>query len=1263
MNYPIDAEFAGDISGLSPTVFAVASQISFGRSSYATVHTPFLGTSLNVAPYSNNVCWAFLVGGSGNFTPPPPPVCTSCPITGWSNTITTPGNNNGTFCNATDDYTTATIKVSHLSCASITGSKQFSVIFDPGGANVSYGPFNYTSGGVETDVTINIPYGTSNSTMVNVVDASFPCNITHGLSIPGGQYLGEKETVPPSITCPAAQTICTNILPNYTTSATVSDNCTPSNNITVTQSPAVGTTVSGAVTVTLTATDAAGNQSTCSFIVTAGDTQKPTIVCPANQILNLDASCNATLPDYRSLLTVSDNCTATGSLVITQSPAAGTLVNSKGAIVITFTVADAANNTNTCTITVDKKDITAPVINCNQGNISVNNTTNQCGAFVSFPRPTASDNCSGGAFNFFNAGEPNNAGSEDHLQFYSSGTWNDLNSGNSLRYIVEVNSLIATAFSGYTSIGQFGGHTYYFSNGTNNWFAARTAAQSIGGDLASINTLQEDQFLAPYGGSTWVGGYQDHSDPSYVEPGNASQNFGGWKWVDGTKLGAGQITITQIGGLASGSLFPIGTTKVIWQATDESNNSSTCSFDVTVTDNQKPVITCAANITHASDAGVCTYSFTPATPAASDNCPGVTVSGVRSDAAALNAPYPFGVTTITWTAKDASNNTSSCTQTITVTDTEKPVIVNLPASFTINALNNNCSNLVGWTKPTATDNCGVASIVSNDLTFESLGYSLLSVGVNTITYTATDIHGNTTTASFTITVVDNQAPIITGCPGNITVNAAQGRCDNVVNWNPPTASDNCPGVSLSTNHISGEAFPVGATLVTYTATDHAGLTTTCSFTVTVVDNQLPLIVCPANINQTNDAGKCGAAISIATATATDNCPGVSVAGVRSDGLPLTADFAVGTTTIIWTATDAHSNTASCTQTITVTDDESPVITCPITFTNTANTGVCSYSFTPATPVATDNCPGVTVNGVRNDGQPLSAAYPVGTTIITWTATDAHSHSVSCTQNIVITDDENPVINCQSNITHTADAGTCTYSFVPATPAATDNCPGVTVSGTRSDAQPLNAPYPSGTTTITWTATDAHNHSVSCTQTVTVTDNEKPVIVCPAPQSISLDANCSAVLPNYTSLLTVSDNCTATNALVITQSPAAGTAINATGTMTVTFTVKDAANNTSTCSIIVTKKDVTPPVITCVPSISVNNDPNNCGAVVTFTTPTATDNCGGGLSGKAKVLVVAAAYQPWIVEVQSKLVATGQFTTVDIFNAQTGTPSPKSPSST
>jgi len=79
-----------------------------------------------------------------------------------------------------------------------------------------------------------------------------------------------------------------------------------------------------------------------------------------------------------------------------------------------------------------------------------------------------------------------------------------------------------------------------------------------------------------------------------------------------------------------------------------------------------PLITCPGGITKYTDSGQNTATVNPGTPIATDNCGSVTVTGVRSDGKPLNAPYPLGITVITWTAKDAANNSASCAQSIAI---------------------------------------------------------------------------------------------------------------------------------------------------------------------------------------------------------------------------------------------------------------------------------------------------------------------------------------------------------------------------------------------------------------------------------------------------------------------------------------------------------------------------------------------------------------------------------------------------------------------
>jgi len=383
VNYPLQSEHAGSITGLSNTVFATTG--NYARGSYAIVTTPFLGTTLSVQPYSSNVCWAFLVGGSGNFTPPPPPVCTACPITGWSNTTGTPSNN-GTLCNVTDDYLPATITVNHLSCASITSGGQFNVIYDPSGANVSYGPYNFTTG-ISTNVSINLPYGVSSSTQLSVVSA-FPCTVTHGLSVPGGSFNGVAETVPPTITCPAAVTVnadngsCAATNVNLGTPATA-DNCGVAS---VTNNAPSGFQ-HGNTTVTWTVTDINGNTASCTQQVTVVDNQNPTITCPADVTVNADnGTCAATNVALGAPVT-NDNCGVAG---VSNNAQASYNV---GTTVVTWTVTDVNGNTATCTQNVTVVDNQNPTITC-PASVTVNADNGACAATgVSLGTPTTGDNC------------------------------------------------------------------------------------------------------------------------------------------------------------------------------------------------------------------------------------------------------------------------------------------------------------------------------------------------------------------------------------------------------------------------------------------------------------------------------------------------------------------------------------------------------------------------------------------------------------------------------------------------------------------------------------------------------------------------------------------------------------------------------------------------------------------------------------------------------------------------------------------------------
>src|SRR5258707_8838031 len=117
---------------------------------------------------------------------------------------------------------------------------------------------------------------------------------------------------------------------------------------------------------------------------------------------------------------------------------------------------------------------------------------------------------------------------------------------------------------------------------------------------------------------------------------------------------------------------------------------------------------------------------------------------------------------------------------------------------------------------------------------------------------------------------------MSGCAANISIAVGGLSCSAIVNWTSPTASDNCSMGSFTSNHNSGDTFPVGITTVTYNAVDAAGNSATCSFTVKVIENVAPVITnCPSSANVFVNAS-CKFTIPAYTATVTDNCGGATL---------------------------------------------------------------------------------------------------------------------------------------------------------------------------------------------------------------------------------------------------------------------------------------------------------------------------------------------------------------------------------------------------
>jgi hypothetical protein len=463
------------------------------------------------------------------------------------------------------------------------------------------------------------------------------------------------------------------------------------------------------------------------------------------------------------------------------------------------------------------------------------------------------------------------------------------------------------------------------------------------------------------------------------------------------------------------------------------------------------------------------------------------------------------------------------------------------------------------------------------------------IGVTEVLWTVTDADGNSATAIQKVTVTDNEKPHISRRQKIGVVNDP-GQCGAVVKLMPPSVFDNSYA-PVTLTHNGPVFFPVGSLRIIWTATDIYGNSDTSTQMITVIDNELPTIS-TTDIQVSSEPGKCGAAVNLGTPVAADNCGVVTI----SNDAP--AFFPTGTTLVHWTVTDKVGYTNTTTQTVVVTDNESPVIVSPASITVNNTPGKCGANLVLTAPAVSDNC------GVAGITGNAPAFFPTGSTVVTWTAIDINGNQSSATQTITVKDVEAPVLaGIPANVIVSCGS-------IPAlpSPTATDNCttsPSISFSqvSTQSSDVTKSASY-NYTITRTWIAKDAGNNTSSGTQVITVQDKTAPVITVPLNISVGNSLNVCGATVNYT--VSASDNCG--SPVTFTYSKTSGSVFSS-GTTTVTVTAKDASGNTSTKSFTVTVTDTQKPSVTAPSDISTTVTTSSSKATVNIGTPLASDNCG------------------------------------------------------
>jgi gliding motility-associated-like protein len=195
--------------------------------------------------------------------------------------------------------------------------------------------------------------------------------------------------------------------------------------------------------------------------------------------------------------------------------------------------------------------------------------------------------------------------------------------------------------------------------------------------------------------------------------------------------------------------------------------------------------------------------------------------------------FAQGKTTVTYSATDASGNTSTCSFVVNVMDSTPPILVDCPANIVLTT--DACRAPVEWSAPKSND-CDLSAINGSHNPGD-----LFPIGTTRVTYKASDILGNVSTCGFDVTVKNSSAPVISNCPVNIHLEAnTHGNAS--ATWIEPTVTAQCDEVTLTNSHRPGDVFELGTTEVAYTVTDDSGNRSYCRFNVVVSEPRIKIDV-------------------------------------------------------------------------------------------------------------------------------------------------------------------------------------------------------------------------------------------------------------------------------------------------------------------------------------------------------------------------------------------------------------------------------------
>lgn len=717
-----------------------------------------------------------------------------------------------------------------------------------------------------------------------------------------------------------------------------------------------------------------------------------------------------------------------------------------------------------CTATVTVIDSSLPTVTCPE-NIVVDADPSMCGAVVEFVATGTAGDCSSGSFCEINQPIANTA--------YAG--WD----GGGSSFTSCTDGSISSITIYYSSTPEDNDLTLNIYDGPNPNTASIMHSQVVSASSLDegANVVVLDGIVSLVDGTEYSFAFDGNNNGMEINSGDVSPvgimycksgsswtSFSGWDLKFDISFGTPTEVVCSH---ESGDVFPVGTTTVTCSVTDESGNSVSCSFTVTVNDNIAPTINCPDDIVVNSDSDICGAAV-EFEVSIDDNC--------DSGGASCDINQPIANTAYAGWQGGGSSFTacgSGTIQSITVYYDDNPS----GADLTLRVYDSGDPNSAGV------------------LHTQVVPGSSLAIGANTVILDGTVDLVDGTEYSFAFDGENNGMEINSGDVSPVGIMY----CKSGTSWTSFSGWDLkfdlvMGGSTISCSHESGDIFPIGTTTVTCTGVDGSGNTASCSFTVTVEDNVPPVANCQDYTASITTSGTVEITVADIDNESTDNC---GIQDMFLSQTTFTCDD-VGDNEVVLTVSDGIS-TSTCIATVTIVDESNPMFTCPEDINETVSGTNCELTVEMPDLNIMDVCgvEGITVsysspNATFEEvgGVTIATFSEAGVNVVEVVVTDPSGNMASCTFIVKIDDNEPPVIdNCQfmGPIEAEAEAGCGAFVEWEELAAAKDNCEqgganeNIIITGSHAPGDWFDY----GVTEVVYTATDESGNTSTCSFEVIV----------------------------------------------------------------------------------------------------------------------------------------------------------------------------------